>query len=82
MKLKLPPMPRYSRDAVLLFVVSGLSALGFYGINMLLRVLFVLRLGYGPEYVGLFNGAGALTYMSMGVPSGALGSRALRKRRR
>jgi len=75
MKFKLPPMPRYSRDAVLLFVVAGLSALGFYGINILLRVLFVLRLGYGPQYVGLFNGVGALTYMSMGVPSGALGSR-------
>jgi MFS family permease len=68
-------MPRYGRDAVLLFVVAGISALGFYGINILLRVLFVLRLGYGPEYVGLFNGVGALTYMGMGVPSGALGSR-------
>ena len=79
-KIKLPRIPHYSRDAVLLFVASGLAALGFYGINNLLRIIFVLRLGYGPEYVGLFSGVGALTYMSMGVPSGALGSRLGAKR--
>jgi MFS family permease len=75
MKMALSRMPRFSRDVVLLFVVSGISALGFYGIHILLKVLYILRLGHGPEYVGLFNGSGALTYMGMGVPSGALGSR-------
>ncbi|MEZ4659210.1 MAG: hypothetical protein R2911_16735 [Caldilineaceae bacterium] len=31
-------------------------------------------LGIWPEYLGLFNAAGALGYMGMSLPSGALGS--------
>jgi len=42
---------------------------------MLLQVLYILRLGRGPEYVGLVGAAGAFTYTSMGLPSGALGRR-------
>jgi MFS family permease len=64
-----------SRDARLLLAASGLFALPFYGIQMVLRVLYVLRLGYGPEYVGLFSSVGAFAYMGMGLPSGALGRR-------
>ena len=75
MKLRLRTASRFNRDARLLLAVSGSSAVSFYGIHTLLRVLYVLRLGYGPEYVGLFSAAGALTYMGMGLPSGALGSR-------
>jgi MFS family permease len=63
------------RDARLLLVASGLFALPFYGIQMVLRVLYVLRLGHGPEYVGLFGSVGAFAYMGMGLPSGALGRR-------
>ncbi len=60
---------------MLLLIVTGVSAVNFYGIYALLRVLYVLRLGFGPEYLGIFSAAGALTYMSMGIPSGALGGR-------
>jgi MFS family permease len=63
------------RDARLLLAASGLFALPFYGIQMVLRVLYVLRLGHGPEYVGLFSSVGAFAYMGMGLPSGALGRR-------
>ena len=64
-----------SRDAKLLIAALTVFATSFYGIYGLLRVLYILRLGHGPEYVGLFSGAGALTFMVMGLPSGALGSR-------
>jgi MFS family permease len=63
------------RDTRLLLAASGLFALPFYGIQMVLRVLYVLRLGHGPEYVGLFSSVGAFAYMGMGLPSGALGRR-------
>jgi MFS family permease len=63
------------RDTKLLIAVSGILGLGFYGITMLLRVLFVLRLGYGPQFVGLFNAVGSLGFMAMSLPGGALGSR-------
>ena len=72
---KLPSMHDFSRDARLLIVVTGILAISFFGLYALLRVIYVLRLGYGPEYVGIFSATGALTYMSMGVPSGALGAR-------
>lgn len=73
--LKLPSMHNFSRDARLLIAVTGILAISFFGLYALLRVIYVLRLGYGPEYVGIFSATGALTYMSMGVPSGALGAR-------
>jgi MFS family permease len=66
---------RLERDAKLLIVVFGVSAIGYFGIQMLLKVLYILRLGYGPEYVGAFGAASSLAYMAMGVPSGLLGSR-------
>jgi MFS family permease len=50
-------------------------SVSFFGIQMLLKVLYVLRLGYGPEYVGWFLAASSLGFMSMGLPSGMLGNR-------
>ena len=75
MRIRLPSLHDYSRDAKLLIAVTGILAISFFGLYALLRVIYVLRLGYGPEYVGIFRATGALTYMSMGVPSGALGAR-------
>ena len=75
MKARLRALLRFNRDTRLLIATSGIFAISFYGIQMLLRVLYILRLGRGPEYVGLFGAAAALTYMSMGLPSGALGKR-------
>lgn len=75
MNLRLDALSRLNRDVKLLILVSGVSAVSFFGIQMLLKVLYVLRLGHGPEFVGWFNGTGALAYMGMGIPSGALGGR-------
>jgi MFS family permease len=63
------------RDVRLLILMSGLMAISFFGIQNLVKVLYVLRLGYGLEYIGLFNATGALTYMAMSLPSGAIGHR-------
>lgn len=67
--------PAFRRDVKLLLAATGLLAISFFGIQMLLKILYILRLGYGPEYLGLFNAAGALGYMGMSLPSGALGAR-------
>jgi len=75
MRIRLPSLHDFSRDARLLIIVTGILAVSFFGLYALLRVLYVLRLGYGPEYIGIFSATGALTYMAMGVPSGALGAR-------
>lgn len=68
-------LSRFGRDAKLLIAVAGISALSFFGIQNLLKVLYILRLGHGPEYVGAFGASSALAYMAMGVPSGLLGRR-------
>jgi MFS family permease len=63
------------RDVRLLIAMSGLIAISFMGIQNLVKVLYVLRLGYGLEYVGIFNATGAFAYMLMGIPAGILGNR-------
>jgi len=68
-------LPSFKRDAKLLIATSGIFAISFLGIQMLLQVLYVLRLGHGPRYVGLFTSTGAFTYMGMSLISGALGRR-------
>jgi MFS family permease len=73
--LRLRTLSQFSRDTRLLIATSGIISTSFFGINTLLRVLYILRLGYGPEYVGWFSAAGAFTYTMMGLPSGALGRR-------
>ncbi|MBX3012295.1 MAG: MFS transporter [Caldilineaceae bacterium] len=64
-----------TRDAQLLILSSGLLAISFFGIQMLLAVLYILRLGYSVEYVGLYNAFGALTYIVSSLPAGAIGAR-------
>ena len=68
-------LSQFSRNTKLLIATSAIMATSFFGIYTLLRVLYILRLGYGPEYVGVFGAAGAFTYMGMGLPSGVLGRR-------
>ncbi|MCJ7549960.1 MAG: MFS transporter [Anaerolineae bacterium] len=70
------PSPRdFSHDARQLIIVTGLISASYFGAFALLRGLFLLRLGYDPAYLGTYYAAGALTFMLMGVPSGALGQR-------
>jgi len=62
----------FSRDVRLLTVATGVFAVSFMGIQMLAKTLYILRLGYGLEYLGLFGATGAISYMTMSLPSGAL----------
>lgn len=71
----LTSLPRFRRDVNLLLIATGLLAVSFFGIQTFLKILYILRLGYGPVFLGLFNASGALAYMAMSLPSGALGSR-------
>jgi len=50
------------------FVVDG-------GVFAVLLNLYLLRLKYGPEQIGLVNAAGTLTFALASLPAGALGSR-------
>lgn len=50
------------------FVVDG----GVFGV---LLNLFLLRIGYGPEQIGLVNASGTLAFAMASLPAGALGER-------
>jgi len=68
-------LPEYGRDVWLLGSGAALLAGAHLGMQQLLKVLYVLRLGYGPEFVGTLFASGSLSFMLTSVPAGALGGR-------
>ena len=67
---------RFDRN-IRLYLIAG-SLLGFTtagGIIGVLMNLYVLRLGYDIEFVGILNFAGALSFGLFSLPAGAIGRR-------
>ncbi len=69
------PFFRLARDARLIIISTAVLGISFFGIQMLLNVLYILRLGYSVEYVGMFNASGAFTYILSSLPAAAVGNR-------
>jgi MFS family permease len=66
----------FSRDARLLLATAALFGFTvFGGITPTLLNLYLLRLGYGTEFIGLFNAAGGLSVAALCLPAGAFGAR-------
>lgn len=65
----------FGRDVRLFLVSAALVGLAWDGVRVVLFNLYLLRLGYGPEFVGLVNAAGALAFALLSLPAGALGKR-------
>jgi MFS family permease len=63
----------FSRDVRLYLVTAVLVGFCWMGIYVVLFNLYLLRLGYGPEFVGLIGAVGALAYALFSLPAGALG---------
>ncbi len=65
----------YNRQAKTFFLV--VIALGFTidGIYTVLLNLYLLRLGYGTEFIGLVNAVGLLSFALTSLPAGIIGSR-------
>ena len=66
---------RFSRNARLCLISAAVVSLVFGGIYAVLLNLYLLRLGHGPAFVGLVNGAGGLAFAVFSLPGGLLGSR-------
>lgn len=65
----------FGRDVRLLLL--GVAVVGFAldgAIGVLLN-LYLLRLGYGPEFVGVVNSGGLLSFALSSLPAGMVGSR-------
>jgi len=65
----------FGRDVRLYLISYALVQFALSGILVVLLNLYLLRLGYGPEFVGLFNAAVALAFAVFCLPAGALGRR-------
>jgi MFS family permease len=59
----------FSRDARLFLVCVGCIGLAYYGGAAVLQNLFLLRLGYGPEFIGLVFAVGSLMPAIFAVPA-------------
>jgi len=66
---------RFSRDVWLLGLAVALLTGGNLGMMQLLKVMYVLRLGFGPESIGALFAAGALSFSISSLPGAALGGR-------
>jgi predicted MFS family arabinose efflux permease len=65
----------FSRDLRLFLVTAVLVGLAWDGVRAVLFNLYLLRLGYGPESVGVVNSAGALVFGLVCPLAGAMGTR-------
>ena len=65
----------FNRNVWLYLITWALMGFGYSGIFMVLFNLYLLRLGYGPEFVGLVNGVGLFALAVFSLPAGALGKR-------
>jgi len=63
------------RDARRLLIVNLLFALGYNGIGLMLRPLYVLRLGLGTAHYGMYAAGGSFAYMLASLLAGLLGMR-------
>jgi MFS family permease len=63
------------RDVRLYTWAWGLLGFGYFGIFGVLFNLYLLRLGYGPETIGLLVGAGQFVWGLAAIPAGLVGGR-------
>ena len=52
----------FSRDLRLFLITAALVALAWDGVRTVILNLYLLRLGYGPQFVGLVSAVGAFAF--------------------
>ena len=62
-------------SALRIMIASLIMSSLMMGIFSVTRALFILRLGMGPEFFGIYNAFGAIGYTGMALPAGLLGRR-------
>src|SRR5919204_1900765 len=55
------------------FAIAGFT---YFGVQAVLFNLYLLRLGFGPQFIGLLVGSGQVLFALAALPAGALGQRA------
>ena len=66
---------QFHPDVYRYLIASSLVGFSYFGFVTVLLNLYLLRLGYGTDFIGLANGSTALAFALSSLPAGALGSR-------
>jgi MFS family permease len=75
MQNSLATFQRIPSDLRLYIWAFGFISFGYFGIFGVLFNLYLLRLGYGPETIGLLVGGGQLLWGLSAIPAGLIGAR-------
>ena len=65
----------FSRDMQLYLIAAAAVGAGLFGVLSVTRNLYLLRLGYGPEFIGLTTAAGSIAWAVVAFPAGTIGRR-------
>jgi MFS family permease len=65
----------FSRDTRLYLAANTVTSISYTGMYVMLFNLYLLRLGYGTEFIGLVNAAAQLGVVVFSLPAGMLGHR-------
>lgn len=66
---------RLNRDVKFYLAGNSLIAFAYFGIMGVLFNLYLVRLGFGAEFIGLLIGSGQLIWAILALPAGAIGLR-------
>jgi MFS family permease len=65
----------FDRSLILFLAYQASVGFCYFGLLNVLLNLYLLRLGFGLEFIGLLNGAGQLVWAALALPAGAVGRR-------
>jgi MFS family permease len=71
----IPKGKQFNRNVRLLFGLTACIGFGYMGVHAVLLNLFLVRLGFGPEYIGKVHGTLLLLVTLFSFPAGWLGRR-------
>lgn len=66
---------RFSRNVWLVLIANAVMGFSYIGIYAVLFNLYLLRLGYGTEFIGQVNATGRLGFALFGLPAGIFAHR-------
>ncbi len=65
----------FERSIVLWLAAWAFIGFAYFGIQSVLLNLYLLRLGFGTEFIGVLIGSGQLVWAALALPAGIVGSR-------
>lgn len=66
---------QFNRSILLYLVYFGAVAFAYFGVQGVVLNLYLLRSGYGPDFIGVLLGSGQIIWAVFAFPAGAIGTR-------